>query len=61
MSKAVCVGYICFWIGLACESVGNMPKSPAEPHPWWLPFAIAAMLITPTLLGYMAGKEDSVK
>ena len=59
MNKAICIGWICLWLGMSIAKVGTLPKYPYEQFSWFIPFAMAVMLIVPALFGYLAGKEDS--
>lgn len=58
MFKAMCVGYVLFFIGLAVGEVGTIPDNPTDPYPASLPFTVAFAFAAPAFLGYMAGRED---
>ncbi len=44
--------YIAVWCGIGIASVGQMPTTPPEPYPWWLPFELLIILGFAFLLGY---------
>lgn len=58
MYKLICVAYCIFFIGLGAGQVGQITTTVGEPYPWYLPLLIAVFIITPAVLGYMAGKDE---
>ena len=58
MYKIIGIGYICYMVGIAAAKVGEFPTRPPEPYPWWLVPLMLAVLGTPAVLGYLAGKQD---
>ena len=58
MYKIIAASYISFIVGLAANSVGEIPTCSNEPISWWLPISMLLMLGNVAWLMYMAGKED---
>ncbi len=52
------IGYIAFWTGLSVASIGQMPKTPAEPFDWWMPVLMLGLLIPVFIFGWLARGED---
>lgn len=50
------IGFISFWIFIAITEVGELSLR-TEPYSIRLPFAMAAMVITPFILGWFAGNK----
>lgn len=44
-------------IGLACGTVGQMPTN-HEPYDYMVVITLGAVMIVPTVLGYLAGQDD---
>jgi len=61
MYKLICVAYIAVITGMAISSVGDMPKTPAEPFTGSLVLLMFLLLVIPAVLGYLAGKDDDPK
>ncbi len=50
------IGFICMWMGVAYESIGE--TIPAGSYSWYLPFLIAVALGFPFILGILAGRKS---
>lgn len=57
MMKMFCAAYVALWVGMAITLVGGIPKY--EAFSLWLPLEVLGFLAIPTVLGYMAGREDA--
>ena len=58
ISKVLCSAYIFFVVGITAGAVGDMPRQPPEPFPFYLPFLVFGMMAIPAILGYTAGKDE---
>ena len=53
------MAYIFTLVGMSICSAGK--AFPAGVYPWYLPFELLALLSIPAILGYLIGKDDSIK
>lgn len=51
------IGWICFMVGIAYNSIGQTPKN-TDPFSWTIVPLVILFTVFPFLLGYSAGKFD---
>lgn len=56
--KLLCLGFVAFMVGFGASSIGELPKHPDEPFPWYSPLLMLFITGLPALLAYQAGRKD---
>lgn len=51
------IAFIVFMTTIALVTVGEMPKQPPHPTPWWVPLMMLGVTGIPFLCGFLAGRD----
>lgn len=57
--KFVAIGFILFVTGLACGSVGDMPRVTGKPFGLDVPAMMFLLMAIPSVAAYRAGRNDA--